>query len=448
MGTLKRLEFLTRELQQRHQQGEFGLQFAQFSFEEEDTKDDPDEALEQRSEEISDINIDFIWRNGVHRSSEQQRLRDLQTLIRSYFRFEISALNPIVNNEKLLSHLPFLLKDYELDAFPLLASILNEKIEDQISSYQIWEERLQTCQQTARLRAEAAKKSRSTFESIENNPDNSTFHEKGSWNIAHDTHIGAKKSWTSQTNQDNFYFDAYKNSALLVVADGISISTAGTGDQASNIAVQVAAHIWSLNKETLIHASEEDIHHFILQVLLHANHNICETSASLVEEIEQETPMGTTILIGYVRGNDLWMSNLGDSRAYLLNQNGLALITGDQNLRGEKLRHGIPVDLTDNQPALIRYLGHFDDKMEPALHAPDFRYVRLLEGERILLCSDGLTDYAAPSHADFNELVMALCSSSSWLNEICWQLTIFANAAGGGDNITTLLATFEHTESS
>ncbi|MBM74693.1 MAG: hypothetical protein CMK59_04785 [Proteobacteria bacterium] len=433
MSIFRRLKSLSAELKQRHLNEEFGLQYAKFYYDDEDTRDSDD-----LGNDFVELEIEFMWRNGVHKQSEAQKLKDLQTLVRSYLNFEVSALTPLVNNEQLLGHLPFLIKDYTPDVFPLFAKILHEKVEDHFNSFQQWEDLLDKLEKNADVRHNALRDSASS-----NHKSNDIL-----WDFASDTHIGAKKSFSSQTNQDSFFYDSYKNTAIIMVADGISVSNAGSGDQASFIAKQVTAHIWELNKDNLLSANPDDIKQFLLQVLLHANHNICDVSASSVEDISKATPMGTTILLGYVRDSELWLSHLGDSRGYIINEDGLCLITGDHNLRGEKLRHGLSVDLLDNQPALIRYLGHFDEKMNPALHVPDICHVPLLEGERILLCSDGLTDYASPTHADFNELATTISSNASYLHEICWQLTIFANIGGGGDNITTIVAEFKEDNTS
>ena len=96
------------------------------------------------------------------------------------------------------------------------------------------------------------------------------------WKVGFDTHIGVRKSfWVSQTNQDCFFFDRHENSAILLVADGISISSAGSGDIASNITAQTVAHFWTECKETLLSQEPSDIREFLLRTLIHANQEIC-----------------------------------------------------------------------------------------------------------------------------------------------------------------------------
>ena len=69
------------------------------------------------------------------------------------------------------------------------------------------------------------------------------------WDIGYDTHIGRRKAWFSQTNQDNFYFAVHDQVALIAVADGISTSSAGTGDLASRITVHIIDKFWHDHKE-------------------------------------------------------------------------------------------------------------------------------------------------------------------------------------------------------
>ena len=72
---------------------------------------------------------------------------------------------------------------------------------------------------------------------------------------------------------------------------------------------------------------------------------------------------------------------------------------------------------------------------------PDIRHIRLMEGEGLLLCSDGLTDYASDTHHGFQKLAMPILQDpQKTLFQKSYQLTALANMRGGGDNITVLLA--------
>ena len=186
--------------------------------------------------------------------------------------------------------------------------------------------------------------------------------------------------------------------------------------------------------------SMKEIEVFLCQLLQNANYNICETAKNLSPEgIEEEIPMGSTIVLGYAKGTDVVLTSLGDSRAYLITDDGPALLTGDHNVRGERIRAKLPPDPTSNGNALIRYLGHLNESYESSLPKPEVRHFQVIPGERLLICSDGYTDYAAAHHDDLSTLIME-ATDSNRLDAACHQLIRQANAGGGGDNITVLLA--------
>ena len=87
------------------------------------------------------------------------------------------------------------------------------------------------------------------------------------------------------------------------------------------------------------------------------------------------------------------MANLGDSRIYAVLESGLAQITGDQNVRGTKLRLHQPQWNSRDGAALVGHLGRFvpgeNNQWIDDLPHPDFFTINLLPGEGLLFCSDG-----------------------------------------------------------
>ena len=260
------------------------------------------------------------------------------------------------------------------------------------------------------------------------------------WNVDFDTHIGKRKARLGQTNQDYFFIGEDGNNALFMVADGISISNAGSGNLASNIAAQVISHMWKEEKDNLRLASPQKIEEILTNFLYNANYNICESSKNLSKNgIENDVPMGTTILLAYAQGSTITLVSLGDSRAYLITEDGPIILTGDHNVRGERLRMGIRYEESNSGNALMRYLGYFNEQYEIALPKPEINSFDILPGERLLLCSDGYTDYAAYHHSDLTMLIRDAMERPT-LADSCHHLIMQANQGGGGDNITVLIA--------
>ncbi len=261
--------------------------------------------------------------------------------------------------------------------------------------------------------------------------------------VAHDTHIGHVKSRLSQVNQDAVFWQTDGPMAMLVVADGISVSTAGSGNLASALFVQTLAMEWEKHQDALRTGEEEEIHRFLDEALLLANQAVCEGSLRAAGgDLGRHIPMGTTAVVVVVRGDRAHIASLGDSRAYLVGSLGACLLTGDQNLRGEWLQswqEDNPTDMLGDGYALVGYCGHFNEEGSPEPTPAAHRTVTILPGEVLILCSDGLTDYAAGSHAELGALLEEAARMSEPSQAARW-LTDRANAGGGGDNISVVVA--------
>lgn len=197
---------------------------------------------------------------------------------------------------------------------------------------------------------------------------------------------------------------------LLIVADGMGGHVGG--EIAATVAVETALR------------SEGSLEERIRQA-----------NRAIVEEAEgrpELTGMGTTLTLAEV-GSDrrLRLAHVGDSRAYLLRSGVLIQLTTDHTLVAEYVAQGrLRADQTSNHPQrslLTRALG-----LEAHL-VVDIAEFSLREGDRLLLCSDGLNGMLSD-----REITDLLDGDST--EEAAWRLVEAANLAGGHDNITVLVA--------
>lgn len=269
--------------------------------------------------------------------------------------------------------------------------------------------------------------------------------------VGFNSHIGTMKSLQAQTNQDAFLLVGEPGFALIAVADGISLSNAGTGDLASHLAVRSLRAHFADHAPELRAAASGRIHGFLGEALQRANRLICDQATRLAHgDPERDIPMGTTLLGALTVGNRIHLASLGDSRGYLVGPHGVAIVTADQNLQALRLRDaltGRDVVWDDPRFSLTGYLGHFtmDGKLE--LPPPFSRTFTLLPGEWLILATDGLTDYAAAEEAETLKVIVECIRDTRGLTpgalamDLARRLVDAANRGGGGDNITVLALT-------
>jgi len=146
--------------------------------------------------------------------------------------------------------------------------------------------------------------------------------------------------------------------------------------------------------------------------------------------------MGTTLtavaLVGGADGRDmLALANVGDSRAYVYSEGTVTQITADHSLAEERMRQG---EMTEEEAAvhpqrhiLTRALGIY-----PEVEA-DMWELQLRAGDRVVLCSDGLSNEVGP------EELGAILAAEPDPTEAARRLVDVANQHGGADNITVVV---------
>ena len=142
--------------------------------------------------------------------------------------------------------------------------------------------------------------------------------------------------------------------------------------------------------------------------------------------------MGTTLTSTYSHADDLFIFHVGDSRAYLFRNGKLTQLTRDHTVAQNLADAGaIPQSEVPNH-RLRHMLSQAIGLHHGAVHA-EIHHLKVIDDDRILLCSDGLTDLVSTE-----EITKVLAPGTSAQNQ-CEDLTNLALHHGGNDNITVLI---------
>lgn len=231
--------------------------------------------------------------------------------------------------------------------------------------------------------------------------------------------IGLKRS----INEDCTAFgEISEDEAFAVVCDGMG--GASGGEIASKMASQTISQKISLCYKSAMQV--KSVENMLLSAITTANVEIYDYATQNIEL----KGMGTTAVCAFVKNNDVCIGHVGDSRAYFISKSGIGQITKDHSLVQEMYDNGeISIDELKNHPVknvITRALG-VDEEVNI-----DFNFGTLNEGEAILLCSDGLTNYV-----DTDEIYESFNKYSK--EELADILIAKANEYGGGDNISVAL---------
>jgi protein phosphatase len=144
--------------------------------------------------------------------------------------------------------------------------------------------------------------------------------------------------------------------------------------------------------------------------------------------------MGTTLTIAYVRFPRAYVAHVGDSRCYHWQKGQIHRLTRDHTL-AEQLRDQVG-EQAESATAFQNVLWNALGGGATIEARPDLDRVILAPDDALLLCSDGLT-----KHVD-DERIAAILAGAKSAEETCEQLVAEANAGGGSDNITAVVARF------
>ncbi len=244
------------------------------------------------------------------------------------------------------------------------------------------------------------------------------------------TDVGRKR----EHNEDNFLVD--KKLGLFVVCDGMGGHAAG--EVASALAVRTVHDEVKKEKGLLDDyvagkkgadlVSKRDILNMLEFAVNRASSRVHAEAA----KDEKKRGMGTTIVGILFAGNQAFIVHVGDSRVYHLREGAIEQVTEDHNVYNELIKRKKmtreQVEKLAPKNAITRAVGVYE-------HCePDSLVVDVTDGDRFLLCSDGLSQYFED---DLPGLTSGLAEPDA--NVAVKKLIDTANERGGSDNITAVL---------
>ena len=229
---------------------------------------------------------------------------------------------------------------------------------------------------------------------------------------------------TRTQNQDAYQIvQLDKNTLLCVVCDGMG--GAKSGNVASSLAIDVftqeVGRSWSADMD------QDRLDQMLHSAVKLANFTVHDQA----QQFEDFTGMGTTLVAVLVRNKQITVVNVGDSRAYAINAQGVQQLTEDHSLVQLMVNNG---ELTREQARsypgknlITRAIG------TEAVVEPDIFHHKVEKGDCLLLCSDGLSNVIDEQEMLF-ELVY--CDDKK---QCCQSLLEIAKNRGAPDNVTSIL---------
>ena len=225
-------------------------------------------------------------------------------------------------------------------------------------------------------------------------------------------------------NQDTYQIvqlDRY--TVLAVLCDGMG--GAKSGNIASALATDVfVQEVRRVHKPSMSH---EQVQQMLTSAVKLANFTVYDQS----HQFEEFDGMGTTLVAAYVTGKKATVVNVGDSRCYLINQDGIRQVTRDHSLVELMVeRRELTPEQARTYPGknyITRAIG-----TENMVECDVFQ-VKLDRGNALLLCSDGLSNTM-----DDQEILFEVVHGVN-KQYCCQRLLDIAKMRGAPDNVTSVL---------
>ena len=216
--------------------------------------------------------------------------------------------------------------------------------------------------------------------------------------------------------------------SLFMVADGMGGEA--SGEVASQICTFTVPKRLHESLKSLEQVSEATFVALLRESIEYANQVIHQKALS----DPNHRGMGTTATVAVLLGPRLFVAQVGDSRAYLVRRNELTQLTRDQTFLNYLREIGVDVPSdpeTDSRKSILTQAVGSSENVNVKV-----TYTRVCQGDRLLLCSDGLYNMVPASD------ILATMMGNEPLANKCQSLIDQANAHGGNDNITVVMAEF------
>ena len=225
-------------------------------------------------------------------------------------------------------------------------------------------------------------------------------------------------------NQDAFHIERLdKHSLLCIVCDGMG--GAKSGNVASSLAVDV--FVQEVKQTWTADMDQERLNRMLQSAVKLANFTVYDQS----RQFEEFAGMGTTLVAVLIHGKNATIVNVGDSRAYIIDREGISQLTVDHSVVQLMVARGeVSPERAKTYPGknlITRAIG-----TEPVVLC-DIFHQRVERGEYILLCSDGLSNII-----DEQEILFEVIYGEQKA-QCCQRLLDIAKNRGAPDNVTSVL---------
>lgn len=225
-------------------------------------------------------------------------------------------------------------------------------------------------------------------------------------------------------NQDAYQIEQLDRSTLLcIVCDGMG------GAKSGNIASTLAADVFveEVRRTWKPLMDQEKIDQMLRGAVKLANFTVFDQA----QQFEEFDGMGTTLVAVLVRGRKATVINVGDSRAYHIDRNGIRQVTKDHSLVQMMVDRGdLTPEVAKSYPGknfITRAIG-----TEPTVLC-DIFHLDVSKGDFLLLCSDGLSNLM-----DDQEILFEVVHGVN-KQHCCKRLLNIAKNRGAPDNVTSIL---------